>query len=75
MDLNSKYKFWDSKPPWCQPWTIVSFGLIVLTSSWFVFHSLIITSIATIFITIWWFVFLFWAPNLYGDISNGEKIE
>tara|TARA_B100000700_G_C14778403_1_gene730104 strand:+ start:118 stop:339 length:222 start_codon:yes stop_codon:yes gene_type:complete len=73
MERTSEYKFWDLKPPWCQPWTIVSFGILVLISSWLIFQSLIITSVVTIFISLWWGVFLILAPNLYGKSSNSEK--
>tara|TARA_B100000902_G_scaffold176774_1_gene170429 strand:- start:341 stop:559 length:219 start_codon:yes stop_codon:yes gene_type:complete len=65
MDTNSKNTFWDSKPNWCQPWSIISFGVLVLIFSWKIFDNIIITSILGFLISIWWIVFLILAPNLY----------
>ena len=72
MDTNSKKSFWDSKPYWCQPWSIISFGILVLIFSWKIFNSFIITSILGFFIIVWWIVFLILAPNLLKTI-NEEK--
>ena len=70
MDSNSKKSFWDSKPYWCQPWSIISFGLLVLACSWIVLKNLIITSILGFFIIAWWILFLILAPSSYQGISN-----
>ncbi len=70
MDINSKKSFWDSKPYWCQPWSIISFGVLVPVFSWKLFNNLIITSILTFIIILWWVVFLILAPNLYQEIKN-----
>ncbi len=70
MDINSKKGFWDSKPYWCQPWSIISFGVLVPVFSWKLFNNLIITSILTFIIILWWVVFLILAPNLYQEIKD-----
>ena len=72
MDTNSKKSFWDSKPYWCQPWSIISFGVLVLIFSWKLFNNIVITSILGLIIIIWWFLFLILAPNSY-VVSNKEK--
>ena len=72
MDTNSKKNFWDSKPYWCQPWSIISFGVLVLIFSWEQINNIIFTSILGFFIFVWWIVFLIVAPNLYQEI-NGKK--
>ena len=69
MDTNESKNFWDSKPYWCQPWSIVSFGLFVITLSWIIFNNLIFTSIVSFFIIIWWIVFLILVPKSY-QLSN-----
>ena len=69
MDKNSKISFWDSKPYWCQPWSIISFGVLVLILSWKIINNIIITSILGFFVFIWWIVFLILAPNLY-QVTN-----
>ena len=72
MDTNSKKSFWDSKPYWCQPWSIISFGVLVLIFSWKLFNNIIITSILTFFIFSWWIVFLILAPNSYQATNDKE---
>ena len=49
MDSNSKKRFWDLKPYWCQPWSIITFGILVLTFSWKIFNNIIIFSITALF--------------------------
>ena len=73
MDLNSKQNFWNHKPYWCQPWSIVTFGILVLIFSWILFKKLIITSILGFFVTIWWALFLIIAPKSYEAIPNKEN--
>ena len=70
MIKNSKNDFWDIKPYWCQPWTIIFFGIFVLTLSWILFANLLITSIAALFIAIWWLIFLIIIPSSYNKIIN-----
>ena len=71
MDTTSKKSFWDSKPYWCQPWSIISFGVLVLIFSLKILDNAIITSILGFFIIVWWIVFLILAPNLY-QVNNDK---
>tara|TARA_Y100001968_G_scaffold257861_1_gene244713 strand:+ start:737 stop:952 length:216 start_codon:yes stop_codon:yes gene_type:complete len=71
MDTNSK-SFWDYKPYWCQPWSIISFGILVLISSWELFNKSLITYVIGFFIFVWWILFLVLAPNLY-EVTNDKK--
>tara|TARA_B100001250_G_C19761728_1_gene772795 strand:- start:1348 stop:1578 length:231 start_codon:yes stop_codon:yes gene_type:complete len=70
MNLNSKNKYWSSKPYWCQPWSIIIFGLSALIFSWILFDKIIITSILGIFIILWWVLFLIIAPSSYELMSE-----
>mgnify|MGYP001185649201 FL=1 len=70
MESKSKKGYWDSKPYWCQPWSIISFGILVLIITWTLFHNFIITSILGFFIVLWWILFLILAPNLYEGIFD-----
>ncbi len=72
MDTNSEKSFWDSKPYWCQPWSIISFGVLVLIFSWKVFNNIILTSFIGVLVSIWWILFLILAPNSYQIINNKE---
>ena len=70
MESNSKNKFWVLKPYWCQPWSIISSGILVIIFSWILFHNVIISSILGFFIIIWWILFLILVPNSYQGISD-----
>ncbi len=72
MDGNSKASFWDLKPYWCQPWSIITFGILVAVFSWEVFNNIIITSIIAFIVFIWWVIFLILAPNLYQAINDNK---
>ena len=71
MDTNSKKNFWDLKPYWCQPWSIISFGFLLLVFSWKTFNNVIITSILALFIFFWWILFLILVPNSY-QVNNDK---
>ena len=70
MDLNSKQKFWDQKPYWCQPWSIITFGILVLIFSWTFFNNFIITTILGFMVIVWWALFLIIAPSSYDETTN-----
>ena len=73
MDTNSKKSFWDSKPYWCQPWSIISFGVLVLIFSWKLFNNILVTSIICFFVFVWWILFLILAPNSYQVMNDKEQ--
>ena len=70
MDSDSKKQFWDLKPYWCQPWSIICFGILVLILSWIFLNNIIFTSILGFFIIIWWLVFLILAPSSYQNFYD-----
>ena len=70
MDTNSKKDFWDSKPYWCQPWSIISCGVFVLIFSWKLLNNILITSILGSFVVAWWIVFLILVPKSYQLIDD-----
>jgi len=72
MDSNTTKSFWDLKPFWCQPWSIISFGISALILSWILFHNIIVSLILGLFIIAWWIVFLILAPNSY-QVMNDKK--
>ena len=73
MGTNSKKSFWESKPYWCKPWSIISFGVLVLFLSWMIFNNTIITSILGFFVIVWWILFLILVPNSYQVINDKEE--
>ena len=73
MGINSEKSFWDSKPYWCQPWSIISFGVLILIFSWKLFRNIIFSSIVGFFVFAWWILFLILAPNSYRVIDDQEQ--
>ena len=72
MDSDSKDDFWSFKPFWCQPWSIISFGILVLIFSWTLFNNIIISSIFLFLVIPWWILFLIIAPKLHKENFNKE---
>lgn len=66
-DLTPSRLFWQSKPWWCQPWSIVLTGssaLAVLILSYFRFHvPLWLVVPAVLAILCWWILFLVIVPS------------
>jgi hypothetical protein len=56
---------WQSKPWWCQPWTIVLTGGTAIAGSWLLFHTLWLTLPLSVLIGAWWTVFLILVPSAY----------
>ncbi|GER55362.1 ESX-1 secretion system protein eccD1 [Striga asiatica] len=59
---------WDTKPSWCQPWTIGLTGIGIITGSWLILNSIIVTSIVAVVICLWWYIFLYSYPKAYSDM-------
>ena len=70
MDSDFKNDFWNLKPFWCQPWSIISFGILVLIFSWTLFNNIIISSIFLFLVISWWILFLIIAPKLHKENVN-----
>jgi hypothetical protein len=64
------YDLWQSKPWWCQPWTIILTGLIIISSSWLLFQTIWLTVLVAIPISIWWAYFLIVVPRLLKNNIN-----
>ena len=73
MDSNTTKSFWDLKPFWCQPWSIIVFGILVLIFSWMLFNNIFITSTLTFLVISWWVLFLIIAPSSYELIPDEKE--
>jgi hypothetical protein len=60
---------WQSKPWWCQPWTIILTGVLIVSGSWLTLHILWITLPLTVLIGVWWLYFLVLVPRMLQKIS------
>lgn len=64
---------WRSKPPWCQPWTIVTTGVLAISIGWALFNSPLFTSLSMAVIFVWWYLFLFLVPTSYAEAARQMK--
>ncbi|KAG0487267.1 hypothetical protein HPP92_009362 [Vanilla planifolia] len=59
---------WDTKPVWCQPWTISLTGVMVIAFSWLLLHSVVISGGVAFLIFSWWYTFLYAYPKAYSNM-------
>ncbi|KAL7583570.1 hypothetical protein Lser_V15G41708 [Lactuca serriola] len=59
---------WDTKPSWCQPWTIALTGTSIIGGSWLILHNVLATSVASALICTWWYIFLYSYPKAYKEM-------
>ena len=62
--------FWSLKPWWCQPWSIVSTGVLVVGGSWALLHQLWISLPLALGVMAWWLLFLVLVPAAYRSASD-----
>ncbi|MGK7926360.1 MAG: DUF6737 family protein [Spirulina sp.] len=65
--------FWDYKPWWCQPWSILLTGGVAIALSWFLARSLWLTVLVTVPILLWWLYFLILVPWLVREAIENEN--
>jgi hypothetical protein len=63
---------WQSKPWWCQPWTIILTGVLIVVGSWLVLHIWWITIPLGILIGIWWLYFLVLVPQMLRQMAEEQ---
>ncbi|XP_054803009.1 uncharacterized protein LOC129306423 [Prosopis cineraria] len=59
---------WDTKPSWCQPWTITLTGILMIATSWLILRSVAVTSVILLLISAWWYMFLYSYPKAYSEM-------
>ncbi|XP_062214872.1 uncharacterized protein LOC133915651 [Phragmites australis] len=59
---------WDTKPVWCQPWTILLSGTVAVACSWVLLQSIVITAGVSFAICAWWYIFLYSYPKAYTEM-------
>uniref|UniRef100_A0A3Q7IZZ1 DUF6737 domain-containing protein n=1 Tax=Solanum lycopersicum TaxID=4081 RepID=A0A3Q7IZZ1_SOLLC len=64
---------WDTKPSWCQPWTITLTGTVIISLSWLILHSAVATAVVTTTIAAWWYIFLYSYPKAYSDMIEERR--
>ncbi len=60
----SNPNLWESKPWWCQPWTIILTGIMIVAGSWLLFQTIWLTVPVALLIAAWWAYFLVIVPRI-----------
>jgi hypothetical protein len=63
---------WQSKPWWCQPWTIILTGVLIVAGSWLILHTWWITAPLGILIGVWWLYFLVIVPRMLQQMAEEQ---
>jgi hypothetical protein len=58
---------WSYKPWWCQPWSIVLTGIILILGSWLLLKIVWVTFLIAVPVLIWMGFFLIIWPKAYRD--------
>ena len=66
-------KFWSLKPWWCQPWSIVSTGVVVVGGPWTVLHRLWVCLPLALGVLAWWLLFLVLVPAAYRSAAEANQ--
>ena len=56
---------WATKPAWCQPWSIIASGLLVIAAPAGLFHLTWLSALFAIPIAAWWYLFLLVYPSQF----------
>jgi hypothetical protein len=56
---------WSQKPWWCQPWSILLTGVVVVGGSWWCLRIWWITAPLALGVLLWWWLFLLAVPAAY----------
>ncbi len=63
---------WQSKPWWCQPWTIILTGVLLIAGSWLALRTWWITIPLSILVSIWWLYFLVIVPQMLRQMAADQ---
>ena len=64
---------WKSKPAWCQPWTIVLTGCLVILAPDALFQWKWASALVAVPIVAWWYVFLLAMPRQYTEYVESAR--
>ncbi len=64
---------WEYKPGWCQPWSIMLTGIIIIAGSWLVLHTIWLTSAISLAIIAWWVYFLILYPKAFAEYIASQQ--
>ena len=67
--------FWQKKPWWCQPWSILLTGVGLLVAGWWMTQRWWIVVGLACPVVVWWWLFLVLAPRFARQQGGGPEGE
>ncbi len=61
------HMYWKVKPFWCQPWSIVLTGILILLTLYTISSNIYLRVLGSLTLFAWWYLFLYLAPISYND--------
>jgi len=71
--LSEQPPFWSLKPWWCQPWSIICTGVLMIGGSWVLLHRLWISLPLGLGVLAWWLLFLVLVPAAYRSAAEPNQ--
>lgn len=65
---------WQLKPWWCQPWSILLTGVLLIAGSWFWPGRWWLTVPLAAGVLLWWWLFLVLMPRQLSNLSGPDDI-
>ncbi|HEY9638341.1 MAG TPA: DUF6737 family protein [Coleofasciculaceae cyanobacterium] len=75
MSTQKPFNPWNYKPWWCQPWSILLTGIIIIAGSWGLLRTAWVTVVLSIPILVWWILFLVLWPQMMRRSLNDENYQ
>jgi len=63
---------WHYKPWWCQPWSILLTGTAIISGSWVLLHTLLITLLVAVPVLTWMIFFVGVYPRLFLQMQENS---
>jgi hypothetical protein len=63
---------WNYKPWWCQPWSILLTGCLLVTGSWTAIHNPWVSAVISLPVLVWMGYFLLIWPRLVREMLESE---
>ena len=70
---SNEFNLWNYKPWWCQPWSIILTGIVIISGTWLMLKIIWLTILVTIPIVLWWFYFLIVYPQLAKEAYSNSR--
>ncbi|PSO54916.1 MAG: hypothetical protein BRC40_12730 [Cyanobacteria bacterium QH_8_48_120] len=73
MSSQKDFNLWNYKPWWCQPWSILLTGVLIISGSWLLFQTAWVTLLVSLAVVVWWTYFLVLLPRLLNSSGMLES--